>query len=151
MSQNLVTVQSFSNDIDAEIIRGKLSSAGIKAFIVKDDCGGTDPMMQLVFGVKLKVDKKDERKALRVIKITRTAKQQSKVVAKNKTASIVSFIILMIYSIGTGLLLSGYVYFKSLIPYGCLFLIIGLALFLVKMLCVKAEHGRTGSPLTLVE
>lgn len=39
----IVTIRSFSNEMDAEIARQHLESAGIEAFVRKDDYGGMQP------------------------------------------------------------------------------------------------------------
>lgn len=142
MSHNLVTVQTCYNQIDAEIIRGRLSSAGINAFIVKDDCGGTDPMMQAMFGVKVKVDYRDEKNALEIIKRLRLHTKQTNVFVNGNKASMASFIILMINATGTGILLSGFVYYESLIFYGLILLILGSAAFLARFLIGRWEKGK---------
>ncbi len=51
----LKTIATFNTEIDAELIKGKLESSGIKSFIFKDDCGGMRPHMNLTEGVQLKV------------------------------------------------------------------------------------------------
>jgi hypothetical protein len=67
MKDNLVSIKSFSNEVDAQIIQGKLKASGIKSFIVKDDCGGTDPLMQMAFGVELQVYQRDASNALKIV------------------------------------------------------------------------------------
>ena len=67
MKDNLVSIKSYSNEIDAQILQGKLKASGIKSFIIKDDCGGTDPIMQMTFGLELKVHRRDAPKALKII------------------------------------------------------------------------------------
>ena len=50
MKDNFITIKSLSSETEAEILNGKLNAHGIEAFIQKDDCGGTDPMMHFTFG-----------------------------------------------------------------------------------------------------
>jgi hypothetical protein len=63
MEHEQVVVGEFENEIDAEIAKGHLESAGIKAFIVKDDAGGMLPSLQNTEGVRLLVDETNEERA----------------------------------------------------------------------------------------
>ena len=63
----LVTVRSFSNDIDADIARQHLESEGIRAFIRKDDYGGMQPYLQTALGAFLEVHEDDAEEAERVL------------------------------------------------------------------------------------
>ena len=67
MQKDLVTIQSFSTNFEAEIAKGKLEASGIKSLIVKDDCGGAYPMMQSIHGVKLKVCDSDLNLAQKIL------------------------------------------------------------------------------------
>jgi hypothetical protein len=67
MKENFISIKYFTNEVDAQILKGKLKAFGIKSIIVKDDCGGTDPLMQMAFGVKLQVYQRDASKALKII------------------------------------------------------------------------------------
>ncbi len=68
MERDLVVVGEFRNEIDAEIAKGHLESAGIKAIIIKDDVGGTLPSLQNVGGVQLSVDETEEKEARVILK-----------------------------------------------------------------------------------
>jgi hypothetical protein len=70
MSQSLVTVESRSTRIEAEIVKGRLEASGIKAFILADDAGGMYPFPnQSGFArVLVQVSKKDFIKAKKVLK-----------------------------------------------------------------------------------
>jgi tRNA U54 and U55 pseudouridine synthase Pus10 len=68
MERDQVVVGEFRNEIDAEIAKGHLESAGIKAFIIKDDVGRTFPSLQNTEGVQLSVDETDQARARIVLK-----------------------------------------------------------------------------------
>ena len=63
----LVTLRTFPNEIEADIARQHLESAGITAFVRKDDYGGFQPALQLVRGVLLQVLEKDAVEAEEVL------------------------------------------------------------------------------------
>ena len=64
---NLVTVRTFPNEIEADIARQHLESAGIMAFVRKDDYGGFQPALQMVRGVLLQVLEEDLQAADEVL------------------------------------------------------------------------------------
>jgi hypothetical protein len=68
MKHEQVVVGEFENEIDAEIAKGHLESAGIKASVIKDDAGGMFPSLQNTEGVQLSVDQTDEEKARIILK-----------------------------------------------------------------------------------
>lgn len=70
MNQNLVTVEVRNTRIEAEIVKGRLEAAGIKAFILADDAGGMYPFpLQSGFsGVLIQVSKKDFVKAKKLLR-----------------------------------------------------------------------------------
>ena len=55
MNDDKVVVESFANELDAELAKGHLEAAGIEAAIVKDDGGGMFPSLQGTEGVQLLV------------------------------------------------------------------------------------------------
>ena len=67
MSDGRVTVGTYPTELEAEIDRGRLRSAGVEAVIVKDDCGGMRPHLAYTLGVKLKIASADETKAREVL------------------------------------------------------------------------------------
>jgi len=127
MRDDLVTIKSFSSEIQAEVIANKLRAYGIEPFISKDDCGGVDPMMHIASGVHLMVQQKDTQNAISLI-------EESEYIGKNSgklsTKSNLPFLILLFLAIGTGLFLSGHTYNPFLIKFGITSLIIGVALWL---------------------
>lgn len=68
MKREQVVVGEFENEIDAEIAKGHLESAGIKASIIKDDASGMFPSLQNTEGVQLSVAETDEEKARIILK-----------------------------------------------------------------------------------
>jgi hypothetical protein len=65
---HLVTIRTFPNDIEADVARQHLESAGITAFVRKDDYGGFQPALQMQLGVFLQVLEKDAETAEEVLK-----------------------------------------------------------------------------------
>ena len=142
MNGNLVNIKSVSNETDAQLIKGKLKASGIKSFIIKDDCGGTDPVMQMAFGVELKVHRKDAAKALKILDEKSYKQKISKnKIRENKTVYL-SLLSLLMNSIGVGLLVAGYAYLKQLISYGFLFLTFGFILWCITKYR-KTKFGKT--------
>jgi hypothetical protein len=62
MSDEILVIKVFDNEIEAMMAQELLENAGIKANILKDD-GGLIPSMQLTHGVSVIVDKADEERA----------------------------------------------------------------------------------------
>jgi hypothetical protein len=50
-----VCVASVSSRVEAEMMTGMLRSHGIAAHVLADDAGGTDPLYQSAFGVRVVV------------------------------------------------------------------------------------------------
>jgi hypothetical protein len=67
-SARLVTLQTFSNELEAQVAKQHLESENVPASIVKDDSGGTYPWLQSMRGVDLKVRKEDLSKAKKVLR-----------------------------------------------------------------------------------
>ena len=53
MSQPMVLLKSFSNDIDARMAQLKLLKTGVRAFVVKNDERGSEPRPQPKNGLRL--------------------------------------------------------------------------------------------------
>jgi hypothetical protein len=53
MSQQMVLLKSFSNDIDARMAQLKLLKTGVRAFVVRDDEGPSEPRPQPKNGLRL--------------------------------------------------------------------------------------------------
>jgi len=131
MRDNFVSIKSFSNEVDAQILQGKLKASGIKSFIVKDDCGGTDPLMQMLFGVELQVHQRDVPNARKIIGDKAHKFKQTKEKSRDNASAYLSLISYLMNSIGIGLLVSGYAYYKQLILYGFLLISIGLIIWCI--------------------
>jgi len=58
-----VILKTYSTEIDADIDKGRLEAAGIKAEVTSDDCGGMRPHLAYSLGVKLLVLREDEERA----------------------------------------------------------------------------------------
>jgi hypothetical protein len=67
-TSRLVSLRSFSNDIDADIARQHLESVGIRAYVRKDDYGGMQPYLQTALGAFLEVHEDDVEEAERVLR-----------------------------------------------------------------------------------
>ncbi len=65
--RRLISVRTFSNELDAEVARQHLKSHGIEATVSKDDCGGMRPWLQERQGVVLRVFETDLEKANKVL------------------------------------------------------------------------------------
>ena len=69
MSEEVVVLRVFSNEIDAGMAQQVLQEGGITAFIFKDDAGGMEPQLQLTNGVRLVVNRIDARRAHKLLKL----------------------------------------------------------------------------------
>ena len=67
-TRKIVTVQTFSNELDAVVAKQHLISHGIDATVSKDDSGGMRPWLQTQQGVVLQVLERDLQKARQVLK-----------------------------------------------------------------------------------
>ncbi len=68
MSFEFVEIEVFINEINAEIAKGLLAENGIRSKILKDDCGGLEPQLQLTQGVHLSVPFGDVEEAKKLLK-----------------------------------------------------------------------------------
>ena len=53
MSDEIVIVEVFNNEVDARMAQDKLQKAGVSAYVFKDDGGGMEPHLQQTLGVRL--------------------------------------------------------------------------------------------------
>jgi Putative prokaryotic signal transducing protein len=67
MTQRQVVVESFENEIDAEIAKARLEAENIEANIVKDDAGGMFPSLQQTSGVRLLVPEDSADRAKEIL------------------------------------------------------------------------------------
>jgi hypothetical protein len=70
MNTQLTTVETYGSEIEAELARGLLETAGITAFVFKDDGGGMVPSMQRWTGVRLLVTQADAAAAREILGAT---------------------------------------------------------------------------------
>ena len=66
-SEELVTLRTFSNVLEAEIVAGHLNSQNIETMVKKDDSGGMRPHLQITQSVDLIVRKKDLERAKKIL------------------------------------------------------------------------------------
>jgi hypothetical protein len=52
MSQEVVVLKTFNNEIEAEMAQQVLQEGGVSAFVFKDDAGGIEPQLQRSNGVR---------------------------------------------------------------------------------------------------
>jgi hypothetical protein len=63
MNDMQTVLKTYGTELDADIDKGRLEAAGIKAEITSDDCGGMRPHLAYSLGVKLLVFREDEIRA----------------------------------------------------------------------------------------
>jgi len=68
MSDQLVVLKTFNNEIEAAMAQQVLQEAGMTAFVFKDDVGGMEPQLQQTNGVRLIVNRGDARRAHQLLK-----------------------------------------------------------------------------------
>ena len=133
-AKELVTIESFENEIEAQIAKGRLKGEGIKSFIFKDDCGGTRPHMQLTLGVELKVRQIDFARASEVLESIGTSDRKSEELkpGENK-AAIYSLFAWILCFVGGGFLVIS-------VKLGFVQLFIGLVILIAGILCGISSH-----------
>ncbi|MFH1844630.1 MAG: DUF2007 domain-containing protein [bacterium] len=67
MADDLVKLEVYDSEIDAELAKARLEGAGIQAAIMSDDCGGMNPALTYVRGLRLMVLPADEEAAREVL------------------------------------------------------------------------------------
>ena len=68
MSDQVVVLKTFNNEIEAAMAQQVLQEAGMTAFVSKDDAGGMEPQLQQTNGVRLIVSSVDARRAHKLLK-----------------------------------------------------------------------------------
>jgi hypothetical protein len=68
MSDEVVVLKTFNNEIEAGMAQQVLHEAGMTAFVCKDDAGGMEPQLQRTHGVRLVVNRVDARRAHKLLK-----------------------------------------------------------------------------------
>lgn len=67
MSQEVIVLKIFNNEIDATMAQQLLQEAGVHAFVIKDDAGGMEPHLQRTIGVRLVVSQADSKRAHQIL------------------------------------------------------------------------------------
>ena len=67
MSDEVVVIQTFSNETDATMAQQMLQESGVRAFVLKDDAGGMEPHLQRTRGVRLVVKPDDAKRARKIL------------------------------------------------------------------------------------
>lgn len=68
MSEEVVVLKTFNNEIEAGMAQQVLHEAGVPAFVFKDDAGGMEPQLQRTNGVRLVVNRADAPHAHKMLK-----------------------------------------------------------------------------------
>lgn len=64
---DLVTIRTFVNEVEADLERSLLESAGIEGTLAADDCGGMRPSLTWAQGIKLVVRSGDGERAAAIL------------------------------------------------------------------------------------
>lgn len=67
MSDEMVVLKTFDNEIEAGMAQQVLQEAGMTAFVFKDDAGGMEPHLQRTNGVRLIVNRVDALRAQKLL------------------------------------------------------------------------------------
>jgi hypothetical protein len=68
MSEEIVAIKIFSDDLEATMAQQALREAGVRSFIFKDDAGGMEPHLQRTIGVRLVVNHTDADRADEILR-----------------------------------------------------------------------------------
>jgi len=68
MSDEVVVLKTFNNEMEAGMAQQVLQEAGMQAFVFKDDAGGMEPQLQQTNGVRLVINRIDARLAHKLMK-----------------------------------------------------------------------------------
>ena len=68
MSEEVVVLKTFNNEIEAGMAQQVLQEAGVTAFVFKDDAGGMEPQLQRTNAVRLVVHRADAQHAHKMLK-----------------------------------------------------------------------------------
>lgn len=63
MSEEIVVLRVFDNELEAQMAQQMLQDAGVETFIFKDDGGGMEPHLQRTIGVRLVLKSEDAERA----------------------------------------------------------------------------------------
>ncbi len=65
--ERIVTLRRYPDEMLAEMARTALESHGITAMVSRDDCGGMEPQLNMVRGVRLIVNQGNAEAALEIL------------------------------------------------------------------------------------
>ena len=68
MTGELVSIQTFSNEMDASMAQQILEQSDISSFASADDAGGMEPQLQASMGVRLMVNRADAERAMELLR-----------------------------------------------------------------------------------
>ena len=67
MSDEIVVLRVFDNEIEARMAQTLLQGAGVATFVFKDDGGGMEPHLQRTIGVRLVLNNADAAQAQAIL------------------------------------------------------------------------------------
>ena len=70
MRDGMTRLETYTNEIEAEIAKGRLEALGVGVVLQKDNCGGMRPHLDLQAGVKLYVADQELEKAREILTST---------------------------------------------------------------------------------
>jgi len=146
-----IVIKRCTNDAEAEIIKGLLVAARIKASISKDDIGGMYPSLQAVgSGIHIRVPQKDADKATAIIRRSqRLADRASTHVPLKKPRASLSFAVWPLFLLGSiVILLLGLQVQLTLIYIGALLCMAGIALEILTKRGKKKESKQLKPHIT---
>jgi len=73
MSDEIVVLRVFDNEVEAQMAQQMLRDAGVATFIFKDDGGGMEPHLQRTNGVRLVLNSDDAVQAQDILQALESA------------------------------------------------------------------------------
>lgn len=73
MSDEIVVLRVFDNEVEAQMAQQMLRDAGVATFIFKDDGGGMEPHLQRTNGVRLLLNSDDAVRAQDILQALESA------------------------------------------------------------------------------
>ncbi len=67
MSDEVIELKTYDNEIDALMVQQMLQQTGVQASISKDDGGGMEPQLQRTMGVRLLVNRSELERAQKAL------------------------------------------------------------------------------------
>lgn len=67
MSEEIVAIRIFSDEIEANLALRLLENGDVRGFIAKDDAGGMEPHLQRTSGVRLLINRADAGRAQEIL------------------------------------------------------------------------------------